>query len=76
MIDLLRDYRICRYNHQIHAGTHLHAPIPGQVISSVDIESEAEASQVIRLYAESHDVFDLDSFQEVVHEWKSASKNE
>lgn len=75
VIDLLRNYRICHYNHDTHAGAHLHAPIEGPAFAHVHVGSEAEASQIIRAYAQSHDAFDMDSFQEVVRRWKSESKS-
>jgi kynurenine formamidase len=42
--DLQRGYRICRFNHQSHSGTHLHAPILATAGDNVPVTTLADAA--------------------------------
>lgn len=71
--DLRRDYRVCNYNDEHHGGPHLHHPVTGPVVATLDV-TEAEADLVARRYAEGHATFHLERYQETLNTWRSESK--
>ena len=73
VLDTLRGYRICRYNHLHHEGTHVHHPENDPPLATVDLATPAEAEIVMRRYHEEHDTFDLGKMQEVIERWRSES---
>lgn len=73
MLDPLRGYRICRYNHGHHEGTHVHHPENDPPLATLDLATPQEAETVMRRYHEKHDAFDLDHLQEVIETWRSES---
>lgn len=72
--DLVRNYRICRYNDRAHGGTHVHHPIESEAGQNLELASLAEAVEIIELFAAESDSFDLDLLREVVRRWKSGSR--
>lgn len=73
VLDPLRGYRICRYNHTHHEGTHVHHPENGPPLSTVDLATPQEAEIVMRRYHEQHATFDLTNLKEVIDTWRSES---
>ena len=71
--DPIRRYRICRYDHAHHGGTHVHHPENATPLATVDIETPQEAETVMRRYHETHESFELKQLHEVIHTWKSES---
>ncbi len=76
VLDRVRGYRICRYNHRHHDGTHVHFPETSEPLAPVDVASADEAVAVMTAYHGEHDSFALDRLQEVITTWKSASDAE
>lgn len=68
VLDLERNYRVCSFNHSPLRGVHLHHNGKSHPI---EIESLAEAQQVVREYAIAHETFDIAGFEELLNEWKS-----
>lgn len=75
MTDLVRDYRVCHFNHQAHGGPHLHAPIGARASLPLPLRSCAEAEALVRAYAARHPSFSARTFQEQAKAWRSASKS-
>lgn len=73
VLDRVRGYRICRYNHPHHGGTHVHHPETSVPLATVDVEAAHEAEAVMRRYDDTHDAFELTKLQEVIKTWKSES---
>ncbi len=73
ILDQARGYRICHFNHPHHGGTHIHYPETSSDLETVDIGTPQEAEQVMRLYHELHDAFNLVKLTEVIQAWKSVS---
>lgn len=73
VFDPLRGYRICRYNHPHHGGTHVHHPENDRPVGPVDLNTPQEAEAVMRRYHERHDAFALNKLKEVIATWRSES---
>lgn len=73
VVDLVRGYRICRYNHEAHGGTHVHFPEHGPSSDIIELEDAHAAEMVMRRYHEEHQEFDLKKLQGVIEQWRSAS---
>ncbi len=73
VLDLVRGYRICHYNHRHHGGTHVHHPESSAPLAAVAVESAQEAEAVMRRYHDKYDAFDLAKLVEVIETWKSES---
>lgn len=73
VLDLVRGYRICQYNHPHHGGTHVHHPETSAPRALVDVDTMREAEIVMRRFHEEHDTFDVKKLQEVIDAWKSES---
>lgn len=73
VLDPSLDYRICRYNHQHHHGTHLHSPSDAGAGPSLNVGSAAEADAIMRRYHANHGTFTLENLKQEVKTWKSES---
>lgn len=73
VLDPIRGYRICRYNHRYHDGTHVHQPENAPPLGAVDLDTPKEAEAVMRRYHEENEPFDLAGLREVIKQWKSES---
>jgi hypothetical protein len=73
VFDPLRGYRLCRFNHLHHEGTHVHHPENEVPLASVDVNTPQEAEIVMRRYHDQHEAFNLTKLKEVIDTWKSES---
>ena len=73
VLDPIRGYRICRYNHAHHGGTHVHHPENDPPVAPVDLATPRDAETVMHRFDEKHDAFDLKHLHEVIKTWKSES---
>lgn len=73
VLDPLRGYRICRYYHARHGGTHVYHPENGPAIGPVPLTKPQEAETVMRRYHEKHETFDLRKLEREIEQWRSES---
>lgn len=73
VFDPALDYRICRYNHQHHRGTHLHHPSASRAGPRLEVASAGEADAIMRRYQARHTSFDLAKLKQEIRTWKSES---
>ena len=73
VLDPSLDYRICRYNHEHHHGTHLHHPSDAGAGPNLNVGSAAEADAIMRRFHTKHGTFNLEKLKREVKTWKSES---
>jgi hypothetical protein len=73
VLDPRRGYRICRYHHAKHGGTHVHYPETAAPMAIVELSKPQEAEAIMLRYHAEHDAFDFEKLQEVIEKWRSAS---
>lgn len=75
VIDMQNGYRICAFNEEAHGGVHVHFPLRGPALKTVDVPDPRAAEAIMTRYAKTHDGFSMASFLAEVKRWRSASND-
>lgn len=73
LFDPSLDYRICRYNHAHHHGTHLHHPSDARAGPSLNVGTAGEAEVIMNRYRANYESLNLENLKREVKTWKSES---